>query len=134
MKARLPLSASLPIIGVAASLLLVAALAGCGEKSAPPPKAAAKPDINNNSSGNPITAPVDYLGAVAKAKKTAIKVTDVATLKHAIETFKSEEERYPKDLKELVGKQYIPALPAPPYQMKFQYDPTTGDVKVVPAQ
>lgn len=133
MKARLPLSASLPLASLITSLLLVTALVGCGEKSAPP-KAAAKPDINNNSSGNPVTAPVDYLGAVAKAKKTALKATDVATLKKAIEAFKTEEDRYPKDLNELVGKQYIPALPAPPYQMKFQYNAASGDVKVVPAQ
>lgn len=81
-----------------------------------------------------MTAPVDYLGAVAKAKKTSIKVADVASLKQAINMFKQEEDRYPKDLNELVAKQYIPALPAPPYQMKYQYDAASGEVKVVPIQ
>jgi hypothetical protein len=61
-------------------------------------------------------------------------VTDTASLKRAIDMFKQEEDRYPKDLNELVSKQYMPALPAPPYQMKYQYDPATGNVKVVPAQ
>ena len=112
---------------------MAVALVGCGEKSAPP-ATAKKTSATNNSSGNPITAPVDYLGAVAKAKKTSVKVVDIATLKQAIDIFKQEEDRYPKDLNELVAKQYMPALPAPPYQMKYQYDPATGAVKVVPIQ
>ena len=46
-------------------LLLVAGLLlpGCGKKEAAQPE--------TSSSGNPVTAPVDYLGAVAKAKKMA---------------------------------------------------------------
>jgi hypothetical protein len=118
---------------LALGVVLVGLLVGCGEKSAPP-TTAKKVDIQNNSSGNPVTAPVDYLGAVAKAKKTSVSVADKASLKQAIDMFKQEEDRYPKDLNELVAKQYMPALPAPPYQMKYQYDPATGDVKVVPAQ
>jgi hypothetical protein len=116
------------------ALLAAALLIGCGEKPAPAKPAAKKVDTENNSSGNPVTAPVDYLGAVAKAKKTSVKVVDVASLKQAIQMFKQEEDRFPKDLNELVAKQYMPALPAPPYQMKYQYNPATGDVKVVPAQ
>lgn len=108
-------------------------LVGCGDNPSSS-TTAKKASMTNNSSGNPITAPVDYLGAVAKAKKTSIKVVDATTLKRAIDTFKQEEDRYPKDLNELVTKQYMPALPAPPYQMKYQYDPTTGDLKVVPIQ
>ena len=117
----------------ALGVLTLSLLVGCGEKSAPP-ATAKKVETQNNSSGNPITAPVDYLGAVAKAKKTSISVVDAASLKRAIDMFKQEEERYPKDLNELVAKQYMPALPAPPYQMKYQYNPATGDLKVVSAQ
>src|SRR4030095_4952579 len=113
-------------------------LAGCGDSSssatAKKPATTNSSATTNNSSGNPVTAPVDYLGAVAQAKKTSIKVADVASLKQAIEMFKQEEDRYPKDLTELVSKKYIPALPATPYQMKYQYNPATGEVKVVPAQ
>jgi hypothetical protein len=115
-------------LGVCAAMLL----AGCGDSSSPP--ATAKKETTTNASGNPVTAPVDYLGAVAKAKKTSIKVADVASLKQAINVFKQEEDRYPKDLNELVSKQYIPALPAPPYQMKYQYDAASGEVKVIPIQ
>ncbi len=105
-------------------------LAGCGEKAAAPAK---KADAGN-STGNPITAPVDYLGAVAKAKKTAGKVTDTVSVKQAIQMFKTEEDRFPKDLNELITKQYLPALPPPPYQMKYQYNAANGEVKIVPAQ
>jgi hypothetical protein len=117
----------------ALGMVIAVMLVGCGEKSAPP-ATAKKVDTQNNSSGNPVTAPVDYLGAVAKAKKTAVSVVDSTSLKRAIDTFKQEEDRYPKDLNELVAKQYIPALPAPPYQMKYQYNSATGDLKVVAAQ
>lgn len=113
---------------------IVFALSGCGDSSNPPSTAKKTPSTTNNSSGNPVTAPVDYLGAVAKAKKTSIKVADIASLKQAINMFKQEEDRYPKDLNELVSKQYIPALPAPPYQMKYQYDASSGAVAIVPAQ
>jgi hypothetical protein len=125
-------SSSMKMYALAVALAVL--VVGCGEKSSAPPVAKKKVDLENNSSGNPVTAPVDYLGAVAKAKRTSIKVVDVTTLKRAIDTFKQEEDRYPKDLNELVSKQYMPALPAPPYQMKYQYDAATGDLKVVPMQ
>src|ERR1044071_2820038 len=100
-------------------------LAGCGNK----PKAA--PDIENNSSGNPVTAPVDYLGAVAKAKKTAIKGIDKAQLTQAIERFHAMEDRYPKDLNELVKEHYLAEVPAAPYGTKITYNPATGEVGFV---
>lgn len=116
----------------------LAALVGCGEKSAAPTKAGATnssaASFENNSSGNPVTAPVDYLGAVAKAKKTGAKVADLAPLRQAIQMFKTEEDRFPKDLNELVSKQYMPAIPAAPYQMKYAYNPANGNLSLVPAQ
>jgi hypothetical protein len=116
-------------VGAIVGLMLV----GCGDSSSNG-TAAAKKDTNSNSSGNPVTAPVDYLGAVAKAKKTGVKVADIASVNHAIQMFKTEEDRYPKDLNELITKGYIPALPAPPYQMKYQYNAANGEVKIVPIQ
>jgi hypothetical protein len=120
-------------LGLAAGVWLV----GCGDKPATPAKsgaAAKKPDIENNSSGNPVTAPVDYLGAVNKAKKFSVKQADLASVKQAIQLFKSEEERFPTSLKELVDKKYLPALPQPPYQMKYTYNPATGEANIVAAQ
>ena len=120
------------------AVVVLAALVGCGEKSASPTKGASTnssaASLENNSSGNPVTAPVDYLGAVAKAKKTGVSVADLAPLRQAIQMFKTEEDRFPKDLGELVSKQYMPAIPAAPYQMKYAYNPATGNLSVVPAQ
>jgi hypothetical protein len=99
---------------------------GC-KKSETQPSNATK-----SSSGNPITAPVDYLGAVAQGQKRSIKTLDEAGLNQTIQMFQAAEGRYPKDLNELVSPDYLSKLPAPPAGMKFDYNPTTGRVKVVP--
>jgi len=101
--------------------------AGCGEKS----PAKSESSATNTASGSPLTAPVDYLGAVGKAQKTAEKVTDTASLNQAIQVFKVEKDRYPKDLNELVQEKYLPALPTPPFGNKLTYDAQTGKVKIV---
>jgi hypothetical protein len=46
--------------------------------------------------------------------------------------FHAQEERFPRDLNELVQKRYIPAVPAPPPGMRFDYNPQTGELKIVP--
>lgn len=109
------------------ALGLFVALIGCGEKD----PTAKKVDLDNNSSGNPLTAPVDYLGAVSKAKKTAVKVLDVASLTQAIQTFHANEDRYPTSLAELVSTHYLPSIPALPTGMRYNYNPASGLVKVV---
>jgi hypothetical protein len=115
-------------------------LAGCGEK---PQVAAPSPSTNastpgapatmftNNSSGSPITAPVDYLGSLGRGKESAIKTVDVAQLTQAIQMFNVDEGRFPTNLNELVEKQLIPKIPDAPYGLKLDYDPTTGEVRVV---
>jgi hypothetical protein len=107
------------------SLLLVAGLSftAC-EKKTPRVK-------DSNSSGNPLTAPVDYLGATAKAKKMADKTLDVTGVNQAIKLFQAQEGRNPKSLNELVGD-YLPQIPTPPAGMKFEYNPTTAEAKLVP--
>jgi hypothetical protein len=116
---------------LAASLV---GLAGCGEdkssSSATTPQSF-NAAISNNSSGNPVSAPVDYLGAVAKGQQSAIKTIDTAQLKQAIQNFQITEERFPATLDELVSKGYLRKIPAAPYGMKIQYDPKTGRVAVV---
>src|SRR5215468_13285 len=82
------------------------------------------------SSGNPVTAPVDYLSAVAKAQQTAVKTVDTVSLNQAIQQFGVDHGRNPKDLNELVEQKYIPKLPQPPYGTKFVYDAGTGTVKI----
>jgi hypothetical protein len=114
-------------------------LAGCGEKSAdtaqptnaPASTPAAATTNAPASGGGLLTAPVDYLAAVSKAQQSAVKTVDVASLNQAIQTFNVEEGRYPKSLDELVEKKIIGKLPAVPYGMKYVYDASSGQVKVV---
>lgn len=101
---------------------------GCGKKSA----SDAKSQETNQIGANPITAPVDYMGAVAKAKKYSDKTLELVTLKRAIQEFQAGEGRFPKDLNELVSENYLTSLPKPPAGMKIEYDPKTGEVKLVP--
>lgn len=117
---------------------VVSLMLACGSKETPAPAPAPKADeskaaksIDNNSSGNPLTAPVDYLGAVAKAKHTADKGIETASLNQQIQLFFAQEGRYPKDLNELVSMNYMKALPVPPFGMEFKYDAAKGTVAVV---
>lgn len=104
-------------------------LAGCGKKNEAPP--ASTTTNQSASSGNPLTAPVDYLGAMNQAKKAAERTVDVASIGQAIQMFNVEQGRFPKDLNELVTLKYYPRLPEPPYGMKFDYDPATGKFRVI---
>ncbi len=110
--------------------LLAFVITGCGQKQESP--APAKPAAAPASSGNPLTAPTDYLGAVAKAKKLSEGTIETASVGNAIQLFQAQEGRFPKDLNELVTQKYLAALPKPPYQMKFDYNAKTGEFKVVP--
>jgi hypothetical protein len=107
--------------------LLMLLTAACAKKE----EAKQQNLLTNNSSGNPLTAPVDYLGAVNQARKTAIKTIDQAGLNNAIQRFYVEEERFPKDLNELAQKRYIQAVPEPPPGSRFVYHPASGELKIV---
>ena len=110
-------------VSLAASLFLV----GCGESCNQPGQAT----NGAASSSNPLNAPAAYVGALGKAKQTAVKTADTATLNQAIQMFNVEKGRNPKDLDELVTEKYLPKLPAAPYGMKLVYDAAAGKVKVV---
>lgn len=107
------------------SMPLVLLLAGCGDQSK------SGTQTTNASSGNPLTAPVDYLAAAGKAQQSAVKTVDTAALNQAIQMFNVDNGRYPKDLNELVEKKYIPRIPDAPYGTKIVYDEKAGQVKVV---
>ncbi|MBI1841379.1 MAG: hypothetical protein HYR88_11090 [Verrucomicrobia bacterium] len=109
-----------------ALLLTLSALSfvGCGDKSSEPAK-------SSTSGGNPLTAPVDYLGAVAKSQKTAGNKLSTVNLKQAIQSYQAQEGKLPKELQDLVKAGILPSLPTPPQGMQFSYDAKTGDVKVV---
>ena len=111
------------------SLLPVLALllTACGpaeEKSAPA-------STNSAAVGhNPLNAPAEYLGAAAKAKRSATRVVDLASVSRAVQMFQASEGRNPSELKELVTEGYLPQLPALPAGQKYVYDSQTGQVQV----
>lgn len=116
MKARLPLSA--------VTCLLVA-VAGCKKKEAK------KAGDDSALSGNPAMAPLDYLAAQGKAKKFAERTISAAELTSAIQKFNAMEDRYPRDLNELVQQRYLQAAPAAPAGKRWDYNPQTGAIRLV---
>ncbi len=107
-------------------LVLLAGLAilGCNKQTTETGKPPA-------DSGNPLDAPAQYGGALIQGQRKAVITADVASISQAIKMFYTTEGRYPKDLKEIVSPDYLPKLPEPPRGMKFDYNPKTGEVKVV---
>src|SRR5262245_27454071 len=116
------MKASLLPLSLFAALVLV----GCGDQSSKSGQS-----TNAASSGNPVTAPVDYLGAITKGEQSAVKTIDTSSISKAIQLFQVEKGRYPNDLNELVQEKFLPRIPETPYGTKLDYDPTTGQVKVV---
>jgi hypothetical protein len=100
-------------------------LFGCGKKDA-------KQAAQTNSPSSALTAPVDYLGTVVRTKQKAQETVSTVGLQQQINLFQGQEGRPPKDLNELVGSNYLSRLPDPPPNMRFDYNPATGQVKVVP--
>jgi hypothetical protein len=101
-------------------------LAGCGDNSSQGSGAE-----TNSAGGNPLTAPVDYLGAMGRAQQTADKTADLTSVNQAIQMFQVEHGRYPKDLDELVQLKFLRTMPEPPYGMTYIYDAKTGRVQAV---
>ena len=97
-------------------------VAGCGDSSN---------KSGTPTGGNVATAPADYLKSAADARHSAVKTVDVTSVKKAIDMFNVQEGRFPKDLKELVDKKYLPEVPTPPVGSKLEYDATAGTVKIV---
>lgn len=100
---------------------------GCGQKSSSSTSATNA----TSSGGSPLTAPVDYLGAITKGEQKAVKTVDTAALNQAIELFQVDHGRFPNDLNELAAEKYIRAVPTPPYGTKLDYDAAAGRVSVV---
>jgi len=110
----------------------MALLAGCGDSNSKKTTATTATNAEPRyDTGNPLTAPADYLGAVVQAKKHSEKVIDVSYLNQDIQLFNASEGRYPKTLDELVPN-YIGKLPETPFGTKLEYDATAGTVKIVP--
>ena len=84
------------------------------------------------ASGNPLTAPVDYLATVAKAQKSANKTLSLVGIKQALQQYFVNEGHYPASLKDVVSPDLLPFLPDPPTGQKYDYNPKTGDLKLAP--
>jgi hypothetical protein len=111
-------------------LILVAVgllLAGCSKNNSN----SHRQGTNTTSSAQPTPSSADYLGTLMRADQHAVKTIDVSYLNEKIQLFNAQEGRLPKDLNELVPN-YVGKLPATPYGTKLDYDPNTGQVKVVP--
>lgn len=103
--------------------------AGCSsEKPQPKPDEAAEKSEEIGS--NPLLAPVEYLGATARAKTSSQAKIALAPLQQAIQMYQVENGSFPPNLNALVQGGQIRALPALPKGSTYQYNPSTGDVTV----
>lgn len=105
-------------------ILFLGLTTGCGKKEVTKPEAAG---------ANPAMAPLDYLAAQGKAKQVAIKVTSTVEINSAIQKFQAMEDRFPRDLNELVQQRYLQTVPQAPRGQMFAYNPLDGTIRVVPA-
>ncbi len=93
-----------------------------------------EPDLNENSSGNPATAPVDYLGAVNKGRNRAIINAGLMQVNSALNQYKATSSKPADSLQQLITEGLLAELPAVPNGMKWNYNSETGVASVVPAQ
>lgn len=114
-------------------ILILGLAAGCGDSQSKSAKKEAAPaPATPGGAGNPLTAPVDYLGAVGAAQRQAATTVDLTSLRQAVQAFQAGEERLPKNLQELVSERYLPRLPSAPRGMQWAYQPGSGQVRAVP--
>ena len=105
-----------------ASMVLLTACGGGNKKD----------DAKKDAPGhNPLNAPTDYVGALAKGKKKSESTVVNLTVAPAIKQFEAAEGRFPKSLQEMVDEGYLNALPVAPRGMKTDYNPETGEFTVV---
>lgn len=102
-------------------------LLACGDKSD-----SAKPGalLTNNGSGNPITAPVDYLGAVNQGRRKAVSQINLNHINQTLQQFALIEGHPAESLQELIKKGYLQSLPVLPKGMELVYDVKLGQVAV----
>ena len=117
---------------VLVSLAVCGLASGCGKGSGNASNNASQQNTNTGAGGaSVLTAPVDYLDAIARAQQSAIKTVGLASVNEAIRQFQTAEGRNPKDLDELVQQRYLGRIPPTPYGMKLLYDSKTGEAKMV---
>ncbi len=110
------------------SVVVALMVAGCGDSKSSEKTASTPP---KQGAGNPLTAPVDYLGAVGAAHKQAAKTVDLTSLQQSVKAFQAGEDRLPSSLQEMVSEGYLPRIPAAPKGMEWVYQPQSGQIRVV---
>lgn len=116
------------------SILSICFLVGCGSSDEKSSAELKESTVQASEEGNPLAAPVDYLGAINKANKFANKSIELAQVNKAMQEFKITEGRNPEDLAELVESGFLAQEPKAPYGMEVKYDPQTGKVTIQPKQ
>ena len=117
------------------SLFCLLPLSACGSKEeAVAPDENTSQIENSESSGNPLTAPVDYLGAVNTANKMANKTLELSQVNKALQEYRILEGRNPENLSVLVREGFLAKEPVAPYGMEVKYNPQSGQVAIVPIQ
>ncbi len=108
--------------------LLVAGLVltGCGKHDSSSTTTTTVTSVNNTPAPPP--AGNSYGSTLVNAQQSAVKTVDLVSLNQAIQLFNVQEGRLPKDLNELVSKEYIGKIPPAPVGMKLVYDPVQGKV------
>ena len=71
-----------------------------------------------------------YIDQLTKTHREAKDMAAILPARQCIEAFHALNGRYPKDLDEL-HKAY-PELPGPPTGQKYDYNPKTGEIQLVP--
>ncbi len=89
----------------------------CGKKQ--------QPQNQPETSGNPID---QYGGVMSKTIQRAKGMDAVVPMKQLIDSFYVQEGRYPSSLQELVEKNYVKEIPAPPKGYSYSYDPSNGKI------
>jgi hypothetical protein len=111
------------ILGAGAMVIVASLVSGCGDNSSKPSSGS-----TNSASG---AGSGTYLGAITRGEQSAVKVVDTAQLKQAVQMFNVDHGRNPKDLDELVKEKYVPVMPPVPNGTRLDYDPASGEVRVV---
>lgn len=101
---------------------------GCGKESQ---KDSSASGASTESQSNAISAPVDYLGALANAKKSMEGKLALSQLSQAVQNYQIENGEFPISLDALLQSDHLTRLPKVPYRTKLSYDPKTGVVDIV---
>jgi hypothetical protein len=117
-------------LAIAAVGLVLAGCSGGSASNNSPATNNVSTNAANYNTGNPITAPVDYLGVVVQAKKYAENQIDVSYINQDIQMFNASEGHYPKDLQEMVPN-YLAKIPDMPFGYKLIYDTNSWTVKAM---